>query len=277
MTIILLGCVSGSRILAQGPPPGWPFISEIMYNSPESGQDSLEFIEITPDYISGSVAPGDYFSSGIDFTFPAGGNYYQIVVIAKDSVAFENAFGIPAFQWNNSALLNSGEAIVLRHADGGIIDSVFYQPSSPWPTEANGNGHSIEMCSIDFAADSNDPNNWAASQSNTAVVVNGMTIYASPGVHTGNCITVGVEEARGSEEFQAYPNPTEGGFALSLPEFDDDAVFSIRDMKGSLVHFETVPKGVSKLEKQLNLARGVYVLKLVIGEQHYTQHLMVTE
>ncbi|MCB0638964.1 MAG: lamin tail domain-containing protein, partial [Lewinella sp.] len=82
-------------------------ITEIMYNPPEP-DEVYEFIEL---YNNGENAVNllNYaITAGIDFTFTSGyslgaGEY---VIIASDSVAFEAAFGVPAFQWTSGGLSN---------------------------------------------------------------------------------------------------------------------------------------------------------------------------
>lgn len=276
--ILIITVLIGVKLTAaQGPPPGFPYISEIMYNPPESGVDSLDFIEISPDYVSGSVEAGWYFSSGIDFTFPTGPDYYQqVVVIAKDSVAFENAFGVPAFQWHNSSLLNSGEALVLKTAGGDIIDSVFYQPSAPWPTEADGTGRSIEYCSIMFEFNHN-PVYWSASQNNTGMIVNGMTVYASPGVHTGNCLTVGMDDLPETDMFQVFPNPSNGEINLRFPLLTEYGTLNVFDSRGALIRSDGIPEGTTELRKNFGLPSGMYLVKLESEAEGFQTRLVIID
>ena len=155
-------------------------ITEIMYNPPESGQDSLEFIEL---FNSGSAAVnvgGLYFTQGVEDTLPSmmlGAGEYLIV--AANAVAFQNAFGIAAEQWDGGSLSNGGEDIELVDAAGNVIDFVLYDDNTPWPTAPDGNGASIELC--DPASDNNDPTNWKESFTPTGIVVNGLEIIATPG------------------------------------------------------------------------------------------------
>ncbi|MCF8301774.1 MAG: lamin tail domain-containing protein [Bacteroidales bacterium] len=157
-----------------------PVITEIMYNPPESGQDSLEFIEI---YNPGSTSidmTGYYFSEGISYTFP--GVILEpgsIVLIAKNGDAFQNTFGIEAMEWNSGALSNSGEAVELKDQAGNLVDLVDYDDGGSWPSQPDSYGPSLEI--IDPENENDDPANWKASEHFIAVNAEGDSIWASPG------------------------------------------------------------------------------------------------
>ncbi len=155
-------------------------ITEIMYNPPESGTDTLEFIEL---YNNGneSVNLGGYeFISGVDFTFPsfslASGDF---VVVAVNSAAMLNVFGINTFEWTSGGLVNGGEPIELVNSSGFTIDIVNYDDVSPWPTQPDGYGPSLILCNPD--SDNSLGANWTYSQN--FVGLNGVdsSIYATPG------------------------------------------------------------------------------------------------
>lgn len=163
-------------------------ITEIMYNPPESGTDSLEYIEIhnfnnLPQDISSWR-----FSEGINFTFPAGtvmppGGY---IVLAKSGSAFQTVFGVPpSFVWaTNDALTNSpGEDIEIRDAAGNVMDYVDYRNTAPWPTEAAGGGPSLVLC--DFNSDNSLPGSWKAATTGTGVIINGNEVMGNPFAASG--------------------------------------------------------------------------------------------
>jgi len=163
-------------------------ITEIMYNPPESGQDSLEYIEIhnfnnLPQDISGWR-----FSEGINFTFPAGtvmspGGY---IVLAKSASAFQTVFGMPpSFVWpTNDALNNTpGEDIEIRDAADNVMDYVDYRNTAPWPTEAAGGGPSLVLC--DFSSDNSLPGSWAAATTGTGIIINGNEVKGNPFAASG--------------------------------------------------------------------------------------------
>ncbi len=154
-------------------------ISEIMYNPPESGTDSLEFIEIyNADDISVELE-GYYFSEGAEFTFPTytlnPGNYF---LIAVDSVIFQDFFGMPAWQFNGG-LGNNGERISLNNSFGMLVDSVNYDDTAPWPTSPDGEGPSLVFC--DPGLDNGLGENWSAAIEFVGYNQAGDSVMANPG------------------------------------------------------------------------------------------------
>jgi PKD repeat protein len=154
-------------------------ITEIMYNPPESGNDSLEFIEL---YNNGSEAvdmTGFTFSDGVNYTFPSMVlNPAEYVLISIDSLAMLNTFGVTAYQWSSGALSNSGELIQLLDGGGMFVDSVHYDDALPWDSLADGFGPSLTFC--DPSLNNALAENWTASTEFAAINANGDTIFATP-------------------------------------------------------------------------------------------------
>lgn len=162
-------------------------ITEIMYNPPESGTDSLEYIELYNNSGAAVDVSGWNFSQGVEYTFPAGtimqaGSY---VTIAKSASVFQSVFGFAPVVWvTNGALTNSpGEDIELRDANGAVIDYVDYMNAAPWPTEANGLGSSLVLC--DYNSDNNVATNWIAATTGTGVTINNREVKGNPGAASG--------------------------------------------------------------------------------------------
>jgi PKD repeat protein len=155
-------------------------ITEIMYNPPESGTDSIEFIEIYNNGDFTADLGGYSFNQGIEFTFPTmdiiPGEY---VLIAKSAAAMQNTFGVTTLEWTDGSLSNSGEAIVLVNDIGFIVDSVLYNDEAPWPTAADGDGPSATF--RDYTLDNNMGENWFASVHLAAINADNDTIWATPG------------------------------------------------------------------------------------------------
>ena len=154
-------------------------ISEIMYNPPEIGADSLEYIEIYNNENSDIDLNGIQFTEGINHTFSNQillANSY--LVLAKDSVVFQNVFGISAYQWDGGTLGNAGELIEIKNANGGLIDAVEYANTTPWSIAANGLGASLVLC--DLNADNTLPENWMAATTPTEIFINNEEIIANP-------------------------------------------------------------------------------------------------
>ena len=121
-------------------------LSEIMFNPPEGGTDSLEFIEV---YNAGSSAV-DLNGYAIDFaggrrdTFTAsfilapGG----LMVTAVNDSAVYRQYNMTFYprQWVGTGLSNTTTLSVLRNS-AGVVDSVRYQSS--WEPAANAGGTSL--------------------------------------------------------------------------------------------------------------------------------------
>jgi DNA/RNA endonuclease YhcR with UshA esterase domain len=155
-------------------------ISEIMYNPPESGTDIYEYLEI---YNNGatSVSLLGYSLFGVEYVFTSDINLGagEYLLFTGDSIAFEAAFGLTALQWTGGALSNSGELLRLLDATGAVVDSVDFDDSSPWSSAADGSGASLVLC--DFNSDNNDGANWAAANTGTGVISEGVEIFGNPG------------------------------------------------------------------------------------------------
>ena len=143
-------------------------INEIMYNPPEAGTDTNEYIEIYNSGISSVSLSNWFFAQGVLFTFPADAaispNGY--VIIAENTnvlwqtypASLANADAV--YLWSG-ALVNSGEPLELNNANSNQIDFVAYDDSTPWPTEPDGNGPSLEL--INPFLENNNGYNWLAS------------------------------------------------------------------------------------------------------------------
>lgn len=155
-------------------------MTEINYRSPIIGSDSLEFIEIYNKGTSPVPLQNFAFTRGVDFTFPQvtinPGSY---LMVGKSATWLQNTYGVQAFQWNvGSALTNQGEAIVIKDNFGYVVDSVYYLPTLPWDTMANGKGPSLELC--DPESNNVLPENWRHAVEYQGKTPNGDSLYASP-------------------------------------------------------------------------------------------------
>lgn len=171
-------CKSG-YITVNGPLNSKMVVTEIMYNPPETGIDSLEFIELYNNDTAAANLQGFYFSNPVSFTFP---NYtvepYSYVLVAKSASAMYHAFGVTALQWTSGSLSNSGALIKLKDRFNATVDSVQYSQLAPWDTLANGRGPSLELC--DPNSNNALPSNWRHAVEFAAVNGAGDTIWASP-------------------------------------------------------------------------------------------------
>jgi hypothetical protein len=257
--------IGSKNIHAQPLPPGntLPVITEIMYNPPETGNDTLEFIELLNPSLTAAINMGGYyFSSGVDFTFPSGfvlpaGEH---VIVAGDSVIFETWFGMEAFEWEGQAsgLSNSGEGITLRTSTGVVADTVFFDDAVAWPQEADGAGYSLTLC--DPSADNNLPASWTASENATGIIVNSLEVFADPG-QLSTCTATGIVDDNVITTL-VYPNPSNGEFRLQMEALTETARLNIYNNAGQVVATRSLAEGTTTVTVAETLAVGYYTLAI---------------
>ncbi len=255
-------------------------ITEIMYNPPESGLDSLEFLEIL-NTGSSAIALKDYSLDGVTYTFPdfslGAGEY---VMIAGDSVAFTNNFGRPAFQWTGGSLSNGGETIRLLDASGAVVDSVSYDDANGWPTTPDGDGASLVLC--DVTADNNDLANWQGASTPVGININDLDVFANPGA-SSQCLEgpvfyileddlevaedigtvsfrIVLKDAGGSGTFSVFSRVLSASTATADMDFDypDDTMVEFTDVETDTMLVtvaiidDMMPEGIEFIQIDLN-------------------------
>jgi len=155
-------------------------ISEIFYDAPNAGNDSLEFVEIYNNGVSAVNLSGYYFKNAFRDTLPnvslASKKYY---VIANNAAYFKLKFGVDCRQWRTGdALNNNGETIELWTSTNVLADSVRYSSAAPWPTQARGSGASAVLC--DANADNTIPANWTACLVPSTAKINNVQLFVTP-------------------------------------------------------------------------------------------------
>jgi len=178
-------------------------ISEIMYNSPESGIDSLEFIEIynnddvAVDLLNYKISYGSVFKV-FDASFVINPGEYAIV--APNKAAADAFYGISSIQGPTTGITNSGTFVKLNSPSGLLVDSLTYGTSTPWPTDAAGLGRSMTLCNVNM--DNTDGANWSGS-TRLVGVIGGINVYADPDT---TCLTISIAE-NDLMEINVFPNP----------------------------------------------------------------------
>ena len=137
-------------------------INEIHYH-PKDKTAPSEFIELLNTGPAEVVLTGWKFDDGIAYTFPpetkiAVGGF---VVVAKSLEGFKAVFGKDALGPWKGKLKNNGEVLVLKDGKGAVVDSVKFASGFPWPTEADGEGSSLEL--INPAMDRLAGSSWRSS------------------------------------------------------------------------------------------------------------------
>jgi hypothetical protein len=198
-------------------------ITEIMYNPPESGTDSLEFIEIyNNDNVSVDLLNYTVKYGSAQYTFTTSHTIapQNFVILAPNKSAVDHFYNVNSIQISTSGLSNSGTFIVLKDAQNRLVDSVYYMPTSPWPTQANGQGYSLTLC--DPNSDDTLPSNWYVS-GHWVGSVNGYAVFADP---NSLCILTSMEENQ--QPLLLYPNPTSEFVTIVSPtEFSTIQLYNI--------------------------------------------------
>jgi Lamin Tail Domain/Bacterial Ig domain/Secretion system C-terminal sorting domain len=160
-------------------------ITEIMYNPPNPGTDTLEYIELYNNSNATVDLSGWTFSKGVTLTFAQGTSLPAkgYIVACFNPAYLEARFQGVATAAYTGGLSNGGEAIELKDASGNIIDDVTYGNAAPWAVEANGQGASLVLC--DPNADNSQAVNWRAATTATNVTIAGIQIKANPGADAG--------------------------------------------------------------------------------------------
>jgi len=238
-------------------------ITEIMYNPPESGTDSLEFVELYNNS-SITVLVGGYFfkvgttSQNTYYAFPAGmsmaPNAY--IVLARNPITVDTFYHISGtIAWaSGQALNNTNTKLQIVNSIGEYIDSLTYKTTAPWPTSSNGNGPSLTLC--DPNSDNSNGLNWQAS-AEFIDSLNGKAVMANPG--TG-CITTNVIELPEINDIvNCFPNPVKEILTLTFEKQADK--IEIFDMFGNIAYTITEPSLVMKINTE-NLKKGIYCIKV---------------
>lgn len=220
-------------------------ITEIMYNPPDAGNDTIEFIELYNKGVNDVNINGWYFSKGITYIFPdttvSAGDFY---IVARDAVSFNNTFGFIPAQWTDGVLSNFGSEIELSDALGNVKDYVYYLPTLPWDTLADGHGPSLEIC--DPNSDNSLPESWSAARILAASNGIGESIFATPNAKCGSGANLVITEIM-------YNSPESGTDTLEFIEIYNN---------GAGINLEgfTFSEGVTLVFPSYDLNAGDYVI-----------------
>ena len=143
---------------------GFPVrITEVMYNP--LGGSEYEFIELY-NFSEIEVDLSWCQLNGIDFTFGLQAKLGpgERVVLASDQKpeAFARRYpGLKVSGWFSGSLANGGEKLILEDANSKILTSFEYDDKGAWPSQADGNGSSLEL--INPLSSASVPSNWKPS------------------------------------------------------------------------------------------------------------------
>tara|TARA_R110000787_G_scaffold13189_4_gene41713 strand:- start:349 stop:3312 length:2964 start_codon:yes stop_codon:yes gene_type:complete len=183
------------------------------------------------------------------------------IVLAQSLVDFQSEFPSvsPVLGDFEFGLSGGGELVRLYDNTGILVDSVTYNDESPWPTEADGNGPTLELISPDL--DNNLGENWDAC--------------AAPGFEHGTPTTVNNDCTLGIEDFSnvkvlVYPNPMKTEATIIVSNITSPIVLKVYDMLGREI--TTMESNTNKfIFTKGNLNTGIYLLKILTLDQTMIQ------
>lgn len=173
-------------------------ITEFMYHHPTD--TTLEWIELANTGSSRLDLAGVYFESTRPFAEFVFGNVLleagEAAVLVAESSSFVSEHGNgPRIlgEWAGGQLSNGGERIVLRDSLGNPIHDYTYDDELGWPSEADGQGSSLEV--VDTEGDYDDPFNWRASavRGGTPGVITGSPDSDEDGLSDSRELTLGTD------------------------------------------------------------------------------------
>lgn len=251
-------------------------INEIMYNASDE-YESGDWIEL---YNAGaaSVNLAGWIIKDEDdnheFVIPEGivlsADAY--LVVAQDLSKFEeiypqieNVIGSTGF-----GLSGNSDAVRLYSQNSMLMDSLIYDDESPWPVDADGTGHSLEL--IDASTDNEIAENWRASSFE----------LGSPGMENGSSVSTSEENEspKEIELLQNYPNPFNPSTTItySVPTSSQVRleVYSVSGQRVATLVDEFIQSGkYSTKWDASNQASGVYFYTLTVGKESFSKKMVL--
>jgi hypothetical protein len=231
--------------------------------------DWVEFYNATNQAIDIS---GYTFKDGDDahqFQIPSNtllASHAYFVVVA-DSFLFQNRFGgVTNFAGSFPfGLSMKGEAVRLFDQTGKLIQSVYYDEMSPWPSGANAQGYTLELSN--YASNLNLGTSWQDG-----------CVEGSPGaIMLFPCITTSISNTS-QDVLSVYPNPSFDKFRVHLASEDFVANHQVEvfDYFGRKVSFSKSLFSQDLLEITLPTEApvGMYLLRITLGDKQWEKVMM---
>ena len=199
-----------------------------------------------------------------DSTTLASGEY---LVLCKDTLKFKANFpGVRSYVGNfDFGFSADGELIRLMNAQGHMIDAVTYDDASPWPTEPDGHGPTLELRNPNF--DNAIAGNWSSSDNHgTPGALN--SSFSLLATRTPDAYPAGFALA------QNYPNPFNAATIISYTvPAETRVILSVYDVLGreiaTLIDAVHQPGEYEQLFLAGQLTSGIYFY--VISAQDFRE------
>jgi hypothetical protein len=243
-------------------------INEINYNSADEF-DSEDWIELYNPYystvdISGWVIRDESVSPS--FEFPAGTSLgaRSYIVVCRDDILFKNIYPDVSNYFNglDNGFNGNGESLFLYNQDGYLVDSLTYDDQAPWPVNADGGGHSLEL--TDAYSDNAMAESWTFSSS-----------HGTPGKVNSKAIVNLDEQPEIPLQFsisQNFPNPfnpsTKISFTIPIKSYSNISIYDINGRKIKTIvsenldagYYEHIWDGTNKSGNLVN--SGMYFIRM---------------
>ena len=123
---------------------------------------NYEFIELKNLSNTAISLDGVALTRGITYEFPAGSVLPAngFVLLAEDSLLFEERYGFYPMGVYSGKLSNSGELIWLSDEMGKLLDAVRYDDVFPWDAQADGGSQDFSLALIDATLPNDTYINW---------------------------------------------------------------------------------------------------------------------
>ena len=241
-------------------------INEIMYNNSEQSSSGDWFELYNPNPFSLDIENWVMMDDNNDhkFTFPIGSQIEEngLLVVCSDSLGFDYDYPevlnkIGYFDFG----LGKDDMIRIYDQNGVLIDSVIYSNLTPWDSNADGTGNSLELISVGF--DNSIPENWKAS----------INSYGTPG-QINSWEIIDIPEGTEIIDINVYPNPATDYIIIEAPsDFNEDV--TIMDMYGrTLLKTDVINKQLINIK---HLVAGTYFIRVFTSSQTYLMKLMKIE
>jgi hypothetical protein len=233
-------------------------INEINYNS-DGSFDPGDWVEFYNPHPYDLDISGWKFKDEDDlhtFVFPAGTSVKAegYLVLADDTIAFDSLFPLVTVMTGpmGFGLSGNGELIRLYDNENTIIDTVHYDDAEPWPTEADGEGPTLEL--INYTWDNALAESWAASAP-----------HGTPGEENGNFVKIPEPVAIAQEiRCQVMPNPFRHSAVIRVKseQVMEQASIRVYNMFGQeVMQLQQINSNYIPLFSD-NLLPGIYVYRL---------------
>ena len=239
-------------------------ISEINYNSGEA-YPAGDWIELY-NYGQTTINLTGWYLSDSDTThkWVIGGDVSMLpnnrLVLASNKSKFSAVYPtiknvIGSFEFG---LGTPSDSVLLFDSSGKLMAGLQYNSESPWPTEANGTGKTLELkdpgINLNFSA------NWFAG-----------CLGGSPGTAYLKC-TTGTDPSLEILAAKLYPNPATDQINIVLPTAIQSKKLTCRvfDIMGKEMKVEQLGEGAQNILKFSVSAfpKGIYIVQLSDGSLH---------